>query len=39
MQSLRCLLPDRLNHGNKGQGIEDADKLAVVKIIQIGEFE
>jgi len=30
MQSVRCLLPDRIDYGNKGQGIENTDKLEVV---------
>lgn len=33
MQSVRCILPDRIDYGNKGQGIENTDKLEVVKIL------
>jgi len=31
MQSVRRLLPNGFDYGNKGQGIEGADKLEVVK--------
>jgi hypothetical protein len=29
MQPVRCLLPDGLDYGNKGQGIENTNKLEV----------